>query len=467
MAQDVAEGRAHPSDAQPTDVVVVGMGVGGEQVAGRLLAAGLSVVGVEQRLLGGECPYWACVPTKMMVRAAGALAEARRVPRLAGMSEVVPDWTRVADRIRQEATDDWDDRVAVERFTAQGGRFVRGTARFTGPGEVEVAGERFVARRGVVLATGTRPVVPPVPGLDRVPYWTNREAVAAKRAPDSLLVLGGGTVGLEFAQVFARFGSEVTVVEARDRLLTGEEPEAAEVIAGVLRDEGVTVRTGVSLDGARLEDGGVRVDLGGQPLLVRRLLVATGRRADLTELGVSHLGLDPEAGALPVDGTMRAAPGVWAVGDVTGVGMFTHVAVYQANVAADAILGRSRPAADYRALPRVTFTDPEVASVGLTERAARDQGIRVRTGFAELPTTARGWIHQEGNRGFIKLVVDADRELLVGATVVAPHGGEVIFGPAVAIQGEVPLDQLRHMIYAYPTFHRGVEDALRDLDRST
>ena len=472
MAQDVSQDLAQDADtartpgAQPTDVVVVGLGVAGEQVATRLAEEGLDVVGVEQRLLGGECPYWACVPTKMMVRAAGLLAEGRRIPRMAGRSDVVPEWTQVADRIRAEATDDWNDEAAVARFTATGARFVRGTARFTGPGTVEAGGETFVARRGVVIATGSRPAVPPVPGLDRVPYWTNREAVEAKQVPDSLLVLGGGTVGLEFAQVFARFGSQVTVVETRDRLLSGEEPEVSEVLADVLRREGVTVRLGARATGARLEDGGIALDLDGEGLLGQRLLVATGRRANLAELGLEHLGLDPAAGRLAVDGRLRAGPGVWAVGDVTGHGLFTHVAVYQASLAADAILGRPRPEADYRALPRVTFTDPEVAAVGLTERQARERGLRVRTGFAELPTTARGWLHQEGNRGFVKLVADAARDVLVGATVVGPAGGEVLAGPAVAVQAEVPLDRLRQMIYAYPTFHRGVEDALRDLDRS-
>ena len=249
--------------SQDVDVVVVGLGVGGEEVAGRLAEAGLSVVGVEPRLVGGECPYFACVPTKMMVRAAGMLAEARRMPTVAGSAEVRPDWSLVARRIREEATDDWDDRVAVERFTGKGGRFVRGRARLVGPRRVEVNGEEYEASRGVVLATGTEPAVPPIPGLEGSGHWTNREAVAVTEVPESLIVLGGGAVGLEMAQVFARFGARVTVVEALDRLLANEEPEASELAADVLRREGLDVRVGARAEEIRVADGTFTVRLAG------------------------------------------------------------------------------------------------------------------------------------------------------------------------------------------------------------
>jgi len=262
------------------DVIVLGMGVGGELLAEHVADAGLDVVGIEANLVGGECPYWGCIPTKMMTRAANALAEARRVPHLAGTATVDPDWAPVATRIRLEATDTWDDRVAVERFEGKGGRFVRGRGRLDGPGRVQVGDRTFEARRGVVLATGTRPAIPPVPGLDTVEYWTNHEAVETKEVPASLAVLGGGAVGLEFAQVFARFGSKVTIVERSEGLLPPEEPESGELIAGVFGREGIDVRTGVGARSVARAQEGVEVTLDrGERLRSERLLVAIDQSA--------------------------------------------------------------------------------------------------------------------------------------------------------------------------------------------
>jgi len=265
--------------------------------------------------------------------------------------------------------------------------------------------------------------------------------------------------------VFSRFGSQVTVVEMMDRLLPPEEPESGELVAAVLAAEGIDVRTGVGASSVGRAPDGVTVDLAdGTQLTAERLLVATGRRTDLRPLGVATVRLDENARAIPVDDHLRAADGLWAIGDVTGLGPFTHIAVYQARIAAADILGEHVTPADYRALPRVTFTDPEVGAVGPTEAQARDQGLDVRIGMAQVPTTTRGWIHKAGNEGFFKLVEDARRGVLVGATSVGPHGGEVLGLLALAVHAEVPVAQLRSMIYAYPTFHRGMEDALRDLD---
>ncbi len=450
--------------AHEVDVVVVGMGVGGEEVAGRLAAAGLSVVGIEHRLVGGECPYWGCIPSKMMIRAANALAEARRVPGLAGLATVEPDWSPVAKRIREEATDDWDDKVAVERFVKKGGRFVRGFGRLAGPGRVEVGDETFQARRGIVVGTGTEPAVPPIDGLAGTPYWTNREAIEVEELPDSLIVLGGGAIGLELAQVFARFGVSVSVVEALDRLVAMEEPEASELAAKALAGDEIAIRTGAKA--ARVEYDGQQFTLvldDGQRLVAQRLLVATGRKASLGELGLASVGLDENARFLEVDEWLRAGERLWGVGDVTGRGAFTHVAMYHAGIVVRDILGQGGPPADHRALPRVTFTDPEIGAVGLTEAQARERGVPVRTGYTDLTTSARGWIHKAGNAGFIKLVADADRDVLVGATSAGPAGGEVVSALTVAVHAEVPLATLRSMMYAYPTFHRAIEAALADL----
>ena len=449
---------------QQADVVVIGLGVGGEEVAGRLAEAGLTVVGVENTLVGGECPYWGCIPTKMMIRAGGALAEARRIPGLAGSATVRPDWAPVARRIREEATDTWDDKVAVDRFTGKGGHFVRGTATILGPGRVQVEDREVSASRGLVIATGTAAVIPPVDGLAGTPYWTNREAVEAETLPDTLIVLGGGAIGLELSQVFARFGVRVTVVEGSDRVLAMEEPESSETAAAALTRDGVTIRTGVRARHVAYDDDRFTVTLSdGSALSATQLLVATGRAARLRGLGVETLGLDPSARFLGTDAWMRAAADVWAVGDVTGNGAYTHMAMYEADVAVRDILGQGGPAADYRARPRVTFTDPEIGAVGVTEQQAREAGVDIRVGYAALPSTSRGFIHGPGNEGFIKVIADRERGVLIGATTAGPSGGEMIGALSVAVHAEVPVATLRSTIWAYPTFHRGIGDAVRAL----
>jgi pyruvate/2-oxoglutarate dehydrogenase complex dihydrolipoamide dehydrogenase (E3) component len=451
------------------DVVVIGMGPGGEYAAGELAESGLTVAGVEDSLVGGECPYWGCVPSKMMIRAANLVTEGRRIPGMAGTSAVLPDWAPVAGRIRDEATDGWDDKVAADRFTGKGGLLFRGHGKIIAPGRVAVGDDVLRARRAIVIDTGTAPAIPPVPGLAGTPYWTNHEAIEAEQVPESLIVLGGGAIAAELAQVYSRFGARVTVVEGADRLLSPEEPEAGELIAEVFRREGIAVRTGATAERVSHRPGpgpaaGFTLTLAdGAEVRGSALLVAIGRRADLAAVGTGSVGIDESQHAVPVDGHMRAAPGIWAIGDVVGKGKFTHMSMYHAAIAVADILGREHHPAEYHAVPRVTFTDPEVGCVGLTEAKARERGLDVRAGLTQVPASARGWIHKAGNDGFIKLVEDHGRGVLVGATSAGPWGGEVLSMLALAVHAAVPVQRLREMIYAYPTFHRAVSDALSAL----
>ncbi len=463
---DTVVNEGETSGETAVDVVVIGMGPAGETVGGTLAEAGLHVVGIEGGLVGGECPYWGCVPSKMMIRAANLLAEARRIGSLAGSSTVSPDWGPVAQRIRDQATDNWDDTVAVDRFVNKGGHFVRGYATITGPGRVEVDGHRFLASKGIVVATGTLAAVPPIPGLADTPYWTNHDIIEAKELPESLVVLGGGAVGSELAQVMRRFGVVVSVVEGLDRLLPRNEPEAGHVLAEVFEAEGIDVHTGQFASEVRYDDDVFTVVLDdGTEVTGEKLLVATGRRTFLEELGIASLGVDDGEPYLAVDERQRVLDGLWAVGDIAGEGLYTHLATRQAEVAAADILGEDVEPLNLDALSAVTFTDPEVGAVGLTEAEAREQGLSIAVGFKPVGHTARGWLHASGNEGFIKLIVDTDRDLLVGATSVGPTGGEVLGVLALAVHAEIPVSKLRTMIYAYPTFHKGVEDALGEIGR--
>jgi len=447
-----------------TDVIVLGMGVGGEELANSLADKGLNVVGIESNLVGGECPYFGCIPTKMMVRADDMLAEGRRIPGFAGESIVKPDWTPVARRIRDVATDNWDDRVAVERFERKGGHFVRGAGRLAGPGKAFVNGTTYEASRAIVIATGTSPAVPSIPGLDRVSYWTNREAVKVEVLPESLVILGGGAIGVELSQVFARFGVKVSIIEGMDRVLAMEEPEASAVLGEVLQREGIALLLKSRAQSVEARGEAITVNLdGGRQVTGQALLVATGRRANLRDIGLETVGLDPSAPLLEPDDHLRGGERLWAIGDVTTSGGFTHMAIYQADIAIQDILGAPGPGADYRAKPRVTFTDPEVGAAGLTEEQARKRGINVRTGIQKASVTSRGWIHGPGNDGFIKLVEDAERGVLVGATTMGPRGGDLLGIFELAIKLEIPSDELRHLIYAYPTFYRGTGEAVRKL----
>ncbi len=458
------------SDVQQVDLVVIGLGPGGEALATATAKAGLRVVAVDKRLVGGECPYFGCVPTKMMVRASDVLAETGRAAELAGEVTVRSSWSPVAERVAVQATDHWDDRVAVERLQNAGATVLHGVARLDGVRRVVVTPTdgsepvTYEASKGVVLNPGTRPATPPVEGLADTPFWTNRDAVQVTELPGSLVVVGGGPIGCELAQVFARFGVRVTIIQHGDRLIPVNEPEASAVLTEVFAHEGIRVVTGSDLTRASYADGRFELTLDtGEQLTADKVLVAAGRIPELADIGLETVGLDPAARTIEVDDRMRAGEGLWAIGDVTGKGAFTHVSMYQYAIARRDILGEDGPPAAYHALPHVTFTDPEVAGVGMSEAQARKAELSVRIGSTKLEESTRGFTHGPGSRGLIKVVEDAGRGVLVGATVVGPFGGEILGFLAVAVHAAVPVDTLRSMIYAYPTFHRAIESALADL----
>ena len=456
-------------DAHEVDLVVIGTGPGGEALAAGAAQAGLRVVAVDRHLVGGECPYYGCIPTKMMVRGSDLVAEVRRAGAVAGEATITPVWSVVARRVDQEATTGWDDTIAVDRLRDAGATVHHGVGRLDGTGRVRVeeadgTTTTYAATRGVLLNPGTRPAAPPVDGLAGTPYWTNRDAVRVTELPASLVVLGGGPIGCELAQVFSRFGVRVTVVQHAPRLLPADEPEVSSLLARVFAEEGIRVLTGTEATRVAHAEGAFTLHLStGEELTGDQLLVAAGRTPNLDDLGLETVGLDPAARSLEVDEHLRAGEKLWAIGDITGKGAFTHVSMYQSAVALRDILGEPGPPARYHAVPHTTFTDPEAGGVGLTEQQARAAGLRVRTGSTPLERSSRGFTHGPGGHGLIKVVEDADRGVLVGATAVGPAGGEILGFLAVAVHAEVPVDTLRNMMYAYPTFHRAIESAIADL----
>ena len=455
--------------SQEFDVVCLGGGVAGEAIAVGLQDTGLTLAVVERELVGGECPYWGCIPSKTLLRSGETLTEADRA-RVLAASRV--DWTvdfpKVSKRVLWMARDLDDSRPAAA-MEATGAKLFRGEGKLTDLSTVAVGSEQLVARRAVVIANGSTAAIPPIPGLDTVEFWTNRQAAIPRELPVSLAILGGGAIGVELGQAFARLGCRVTIVEAGPMFLSLEEPEAGAALRPHLEAEGIMLVIGdpcVAVEqpamGPSHERSAALLRLkSGATVRADRLLVATGRRPNVEAWRAVGLP-QTERGWLKVDpATLEARPGVSGAGDVTGLGGFTHLAYYHGQIIARRLRGMD-VTADHSAVPRVTFTDPEIASVGLSEAAARAKGIDVIVATTDPAEAARGYIH-DFHRGALKLVGDRHRGVLIGATLVTPRAGEILGELVLAIKSGTPLVTLADVIHPFPAFNRVVGQSLQEL----
>ena len=447
----------------------LGGGVAGEALAAGLQDSGLTLAVVERELVGGECPYWGCVPSKTLLRSGETLSEADRARLLAASRvEWTVDFPKVSKRVLWMARNLDDSRPAAA-MEATGARLFRGEGTLTDLRTVAVGSEPLIARRAVVIANGSTAAIPPIPGLDTVEFWTNRQAAIPRELPASLAILGGGAIGVELGQAFARLGSKVTVIEAGPTFLGLEEAEAGAALRPHLEADGITLMIGdpctaverPSAGPSRQPSAVVMHLKSGAVVSADRLLVATGRRANVEAWGAAGLS-QTERGWLKVDpATLEARPGVFGAGDVTGLGGFTHLAHYHGQVVARRLRGVDARA-DHTAVPRVIFTDPEVASVGLSEAAARARGIDVVVATADPAETARGSIH-DFHKGALKLVGDRERGVLIGATLVTPRAGEILGELVLAIKSGTPLKTLADVIHPFPAFSRVLGQSLGEL----